>query len=527
MLRSIFVIVLMQLSLPLQATPENPAPDSYRLGIFPYMAPRKIVELFGPISTNMESTLKHPVKLESTTSFQDYRHLLEEQKLDIAMIQPFDYPKVVDEYGYLPLARQDEPLITRFMVREDSKYHSLKDLQGTTIALPPEPSANARMSIRALYDNKLIPGRDITVTNFKSHDDCLQQVWIGEASACGTSSSPLLVFEKRMQAKLRSIYDTPLIPHVLFVIHPRVPAESRAKLLQLITGWNKTDDGQAMMKALGFPGFVPAKPADYAVMHNYDTVVATATKVESPPAEDLVLGVFPYITPRKLTESFAPALPALSNAAGKNVILRTAASYDAFSDATRSAKYDIVLVQPFDYAKAVAHGYLPLAGMKDHLQGNFFVLKESPYKQVSDFKGKLIALPPIDAAHSRLARQALVQAGLVPDKDVTMKYRKNHEACIQLLKSGEAVACATSTRAIGMLSSELTQGLRSVGMTEKIPGVIFMVHKRVPEKEREKFHNEILSWRDSTNGRNILNSIQFGDFISVNIDDYLQMPKFD
>jgi len=80
---------------------------------------------------------------------------------------------------------------------------------------------------------------------------------------------------------------------------------------------------------------------------------------------------------------------------------------------------------------------------------------------------------------------------------------------------------------MSMLPIELSQGLRSVGITEKVPGVVFMVHKRVPDKERHQLQNEILSWKDSADGRNILNSVHFGDFIPVNIDDYLHMPKFD
>jgi len=526
MTRSIFVIALMFSSLSLQAATESPLPDSFHLGIFPYMAPRQIVELFGPVSTNMESILKHPVKLESAASFQEYRQLLEEQKLDIALIQPFDYPKVVDEYGYLPLARQDEPLITRLMVREDSKFNKLNDLRGTTIALPPEPSANARMTIRALYDNKLIPGRDVTVTHFKSHDSCLQQVWIGEASACGTSNSPLLVFEKRMQAKLRTIYDTPPIPHTLFVINPRVPAESRAKLLRLITGWSQTEEGRTMMKSLGFPGFVPAKPADYVVMHNYDPVV-TAPKIESLAANEMVLGVFPYISARVVAQNFAPAIPALSQAAGKNILLRTATNFEAFSDAIVAASYDIVLVQPFDYAKASQHGYLPLAAMNGFVQSKFRVLENSPYHQISDFKGKMVALPPVDSANSRLGRKALLQAGLIPGKDVTIEYRKSHEACMQHMRNGGAVACLISDTMLSMVPHEMQLGLRDVGLTEKVPGPLFMVHKRIPEKESKRLQIEILSWKDTEKDRKILNSMQFGDFIKVNINDYINIPRFD
>lgn len=526
MFRLIFVFVVAFIALPLQAAPKEAPTLNYRLGVFPYMAPRQIVELYGPIAASMETVLKHPVRLESAATFPDFGRKLEERSYDIALIQPFDYHNAIDKLGYLPLAQLDAPLVTQLIVRDDSRYQKIEDLRGTTIGLPPEQSANARMTLRALHDNKLIPGRDIEVRYYKSHDSCLQQVWIGAASACGTSRSPILVFEQRMQAKLRPIYDTPPIPHVLFVIHPRIPAEIRVKLQQLITGWSQTENGRAMMKTVGFPGFVVPKPSDYAMMRNYDPLVAI-TKAEHTASKELVLGVFPYIAARKLAENFALALPAMSKSTGKAILFRSAPSYDNFSDALTSASYDIVLVQPFDYARAIDHGYLPLAGMKNQLQGTFFVLENSPYKLVTDFRGKVIATPPADSAQSRLARHTLLQAGLTPGHDVTINYSKNHEACMQLLQNDEVAACFTAELALSMLPNELTRGLRSIGLSEKVPGVLFMAHKRLPAKTRGQLQAEILSWSNSADGRKILQLMHFGDFITVKPEDYKNIPKFD
>lgn len=526
MIRFVFVFVFVLASLPLQAAPTATPPASYRLGIFPYMAPRQTVQFYGPIAASMEAALMHPVRLESVQTFPAFGRALAKYRYDIALIQPFDYPAVVEKLGYLPLAQFSIPLVTQLFVRDDSRYQKIEDLRGSTVAMPPAPAANSRMALRALNDNKLIPGSNIEVRHFNSHDSCIQQVWAGTASACATASPPIQVFEQRMHAKLRAIYNTPPIPHVMFVANPRVPAEQRARLQELIIGWSQTEYGRAMLKNLGFPGFVAPKPAEYAVISNYDPVT-TGVKATPAATKELMLGVFPFLAARQLAQNFAPTLPALSKSIGMPIQLRTATNSDSFSDAMASSTYDIVVVQPFDYAMATRHGYLPLAGMNAQLQGTFFVLDNSPYKQIADFRGQVVAMPAADATQSHLGRDALLRAGLKPDRDVTIDYRNTHDSCLQQVQRGMAAACVTAELTLSMLPREFSHELRSVGKTQKVPGVLFMAHKRLPAKTREHLQAEIIAWKDSDDGRKILQSIGFGDFVPVNIADYQHLPRLE
>ena len=497
---------------------------SYRLGIFPYMAPRQTIKFYGPVAADFQQVLHHPVKLESQRSFTNFTRALATHSYDIALIQPFDYPEVVEKEGYIPLARLSVPLITQFYVRSDSHYHSLADLRGTTIAMPPAQAANSRIALRALYDNKLIPGRDVNIRYFSSHDSCIQQVWVGNASACTSASPPVKVFEKRMQARLRSVYDTPSIPHIVFVAEPRVPIADRELLQQRILSWGQDPHGQAMLKDLGFPPFVAVKPGEYAMMRNYEPTASLAT-TSSGNSKTLTLGIFPYLSSRQLVKNFAPLLPALSSAIEKPVQLRTASSFGSFSDNLAAGIYDIVLVQPFEFEKAVALGYLPLAAMQDLTSGNFFVSKNSPYHHIVDFKGKTIAMAPEESAQSYLGRRALQKAGLTPGVDVSIRYVNTHDACLREVQRGAAVACATAPIVLKMLPSDFANGLRQVGSTEKIPGVVFLAHKRLPETVRAKLQHEILSWKDTRAGRKILDSMQFGNFIPVNRDLYKNLSE--
>ena len=514
---------LAALLLPAQAAPET-QPRPYSLGIFPYMAPRQTLEFYGPVASGMQAALGHPVRLMSVPSFPDFSRAMAEQRYDIALVQPFDYLDAVEKQGFLPLAQLSVPLVSQFYVRDDSRYRSLEDLRGTTVAMPPPQTANARMTLRALYDNDLLPGRDLQVRYFNSHDSCIQQVWAGSASACGTARPPIQVFERRMQAKLRPIFDTPPIPHIVFVVHPRVPAEHRAKLQALLVGLSDTEEGRSRLKNLGFPGFVAPKPAEYEVMRNYDPL-ADLTVADRPLGNQLLLGVFPFLAPRQLAENFAPTLPRLSQAAALPVRLRTASSFGGFIEALSRKAYDVVLVQPFDYGVAVEHGYVPLAGMQAHLQGSFFVRVDGPYQKVSDLKGQVVAMPPPDAAQSRLALRALTEAGLVPGRDVTVDHRSMHDSCLKQVQLGLAAACATAPITLTMVPRELAQGLRPVGQSGEVPGMLFMAQARVPEAMRARLSAELIGWKDGADGRAILEKTGLGDLVAVDVKDYERLRK--
>ena len=508
------------------AAAQTPAPSAYRLGIFPFQAPRQMVEQYGPVAVDIEAALGHVVRMETAPSFAGFSRELAAARYDIAYIQPFDYLAATEKYGYLPVARIDGMLVAQIMVRQDSPYQTIQSLRGTSIALPPAPSANARLVLRALHDHQLLPGRDVEVRHFSTHDSCLQQVWAGLASACGTSSAPIMAFEQRMQAKLRSVFDTPAIPQPAFVVHRRVPAEHRARLQKMILAWSDSDAGRKRLQSLGDPGYVVPKPDDYEVLRRFDLdplIAATQVAVAAP--KELTFGVFPVLGPRLIAARFAAAQAALSRASSLPVHLRTAASYDSFGDALASSNFDVVLVQPFDFARASRHGYLPLAGMVERLQGSFFVLEGSPHRQIADLRGQLVAMPPEDSAQAWLGRQALLKAGLVPGRDVTVEHRRNHESCLTQLQRSAAAACVTAERNLAVVPGDLALNVRSVGQTESVPGVLYMAHQRLPLAMRERLAAEIVGWKSSQAGRDILREANFGEFAPVNVADYQALPK--
>ncbi len=78
----------------------------------------------------LSNALGRDVNFRSASDFKRFFQNLKRQKYDIALIQPFWYPPAVDEFGYLPVVRMREPLVSLIMLPEDSQIRSLEDKAG-------------------------------------------------------------------------------------------------------------------------------------------------------------------------------------------------------------------------------------------------------------------------------------------------------------------------------------------------------------------------------------------------------------
>jgi phosphonate transport system substrate-binding protein len=495
----------------------------YSFGVFPYLSTRDTAISYGPVSAEFNLALKHEIRLRTSSSFEKFSEKLTDEYYDIALIQPFDYLLAVEDHYYEPIARVAENLVAVFAVNANSEFKSIEDLRGTHIALAPEAAATSQLGLKALRKAGLIPGRDVFLHFLPSHSSCVHQVVIEEVSACVTGSPIVKMFNDRMNTQVRIMAQTEAIPHVLFVVHERVPPEHRLALQQLIVSWHNTDHGKKLLRGLGFPKFVIAKRSDYEIMRHYSR---EPTEQEQPPPinnqirDNIILGIFPYLPPKRLAETIAPLPPTFSAIIDKAVMFRTSSSFAKFTENLENRAYDIALVQPFDYELAMKNGYVPLVQKKGSIQAGFFILEESNIRSLQDLEGAVIAMPPHGAAVSRLAVSELRKQGLVPGKDLEIQYRRSHDSCLFQLRRKLVSACAVWAEVAKLVTAEEMQGIKLLQTTDSIPAPLFVAKKNLPAPIRKKLVQEMLSWHKTQTGRELLQTLRIGPFEEFNATRY-------
>lgn len=222
-------------------------------------------------------------------------------------------------------------------------------------------------------------------------------------------------------------------------------------------------------------------------------------------SEGYKFGVFPYLPTNRIKKVYAPIAKDFEKTIGQTVTMRTKRSYKDFRKALFREEYDIAFIQPYDYIEAHdKYNYLPMVRRKTPLQPVIIVKKDSKLKDLQELKGKVLATPSALSAVSKVTDQVLNKNGIDVKTEINRKYKKNHFACMQSVIIGEAAACGTALRALKHFGDvKMKDKFKILYQAKDMPNSLFVVHKRVPENQRQKLIASILEWPNTVEGRKL------------------------
>jgi len=256
--------------------------------------------------------------------------------------------------------------------------------------------------------------------------------------------------------------------------------------------------------------------------------ILTIPSVHAEQPKELVFGVFPMMPLNKLYKVYSPMAADFSSKIGKNVIIRSAPSFESFETSLRREEFDIAFIQPFDFIDAYdKHGYLPVARRDVPLRSILIVRNDSPLKNIQNLKGKLVASPAPSAAVTKLLQRELKRNDIDANKDVNWIFKHTHFACMQSVLVKEADACTTATRALKHWESvRLEERFKVIHNAETIPHTLFVINKRVPKLTRDIIKQTIINWPSNESGRKILSRGKLRPFIEARADEYKSLRDF-
>jgi len=186
---------------------------------------------------------------------------------------------------------------------------------------------------------------------------------------------------------------------------------------------------------------------------NGDMVADTPTdkgKLKTP--STLVFTYTPVEDPAVYEEIFTPFTKHLAACTGKRVVFYQVQSNAAEIEAMRSGRLHVggFSTGPTAFAVNIA-GAVPFAikGKADGFQGyNLIVVvkKDSPYKALTDLKGKKVAHTAPSSNSGHMAPMALFpKEGLAPEKDYKVLFSGKHDQSIMGVNSGDYDAAAVAS----------------------------------------------------------------------------------
>lgn len=240
-------------------------------------------------------------------------------------------------------------------------------------------------------------------------------------------------------------------------------------------------------------------------------------------------GVFPYVPVASIEEIHAPIAKRFSKILDHPVIVESRPTFELFRDAVEGQRYDIIYIQPFGYIRSAApSGYIPLArfvssGDKEFtgtIKALFVTLSKSSLDRLDQLEHKVVAMPSAEAAVSVLGVAYLKEHGLVDGHNIEIKYHKNHFSCLQQLIIQKASACVSALPAVKLFESDKNLTLKIFATSQAIPSSLIAVHRRIPRSKRLQLQKEILSWKTTIHGREILKRGKWLGYIRADDKDY-------
>lgn len=254
-------------------------------------------------------------------------------------------------------------------------------------------------------------------------------------------------------------------------------------------------------------------------------VLSASSTLRAGEAEDLPkpsyrLGIFPYLPALTVDRLYSPVAESFSLELDRLVKLRTKTTFENFETAMASQSYDIIFVHPFFLVEAMDHySYLPLARLAKPLKASLMVREDSPVLFLNDLVGGTIGLPPKLSAVSDLIKAALMDAGLRPGLDIGVRHFRNKASCLQAVMVGGVAACGLPAFVLSQIEDFGKQPLRIVFTAPPVSHFAFAVHERVPDDERKKLQELLLSWSDEASDVVQLMGLDQG-FVQALPEDY-------
>jgi len=241
------------------------------------------------------------------------------------------------------------------------------------------------------------------------------------------------------------------------------------------------------------------------------------------------LGVFPYLPPARIESMYAPVAANLSTVTDKPVKLKSRPDFDAFLQEVIKGRYDIIFIQPFDYVRIPNRQlYIPIVRWQGLLQAVFVSsvdVKLQNEDAIKYLRGKDIAMPDKNAAVSLLGKNALIQAGISIDNDVTIHYNKNHFECLKQVVLKKAFVCVTAIPPLTLFKSRTDAKLKIIAKSQTIPTPMFAIHKRVPKKVLTSIQTNMENWHLDKDGKDILKVLGFHAFVGTDDNMYAPVRK--
>lgn len=231
----------------------------YTLAVVPQAQAIAIAQKWAPFALKLSQAAGVTIQIKTYYStIPQFEADLRNGVPDFAYMNPYHIVMVHKSQNYIPLIRDNDPLVGILVAHKNTGINFIQDVNGKEIVFPAPNAFGASLYMRALLTRQ--ERIKFTPRYVQTHDNVYRHVLLDKAAAGGGVKDTFDSEPADIKNHLKIIYQTPpTVSHPL-AAHPRVPASVRKKVMQAVL----TLGGDKANKEL-FAGIEIDKPveADY------------------------------------------------------------------------------------------------------------------------------------------------------------------------------------------------------------------------------------------------------------------------
>ena len=238
------------------------ADSHYILGVVPQYDVRTIHSIWDPIIERVAREADIKIELVESPSISAFFTSCMNGEYDFAYMNPYQFLTSSDLQGYVPLVKDaGRKLQGIIVVRKDSRFESIKDLDGAMLAFPDPSALGATLLNKASL--REVGGLRFYSRYVRTHGSVYLNVALGLTDAGGGVQRTLDAQKPELRDALRIVFRSrPVYPHPL-AVHPRVSKGVALTFQKAMLDMAKTPEGQALLEKIPFKKIGAAVPEDY------------------------------------------------------------------------------------------------------------------------------------------------------------------------------------------------------------------------------------------------------------------------